>query len=387
MSDLVLLVEPGSTGAEKALARLPEVLTGDASVALIAQGNHDAAVAAVGTELPASPSVILTTSGSSGMPRAVELTAHALRASAERAATWLGGDGLWLTALPVTGAGGLNTIVRSLLIDVQPVVWPGIAGATHFDGEAVLPSLRETRARARSLGLRSYTSLVPTQVARLVGHARAGDLAAVDALAELAGFDAVLVGADALDEELRNTMRAYEINVVTTYGATETCGGCVYNGEPLPDVRIEFLGDEPGQIVVSGPVVAHRYRDGDVGTLANQRWISNDLGRLHLGRLELLGRTDDVIKVGGQAVALTVIAQQLRILAQPQELVILARPDSEWGQVPIAFVVGCALEDATLRRYAATAVGRTSLPMDVVRLAALPLLPNGKVDRQKLLER
>lgn len=387
MSDLVLLVEPGSTGAEKALAGIDRVLTQGSSVALIAAGTAADAIDTVGTEQPASPSVILTTSGSTGAPRAVEIPVAAIRASAERALARLGGPGVWLTAIPVTGAGGLNTLARSLLVGVAPVIWPGVGGAAHFDGASILPSLRETRNRARALGLRSYTSLVPTQIARLIGHARAGDTDAVAALTELSEFDAVLVGADAIDDDVRNSMRAYGINAVATYGATETCGGCVFDGEPLADVSLEFLGSEPGQIVVHGPVVARRYRDGDSSALGGTRWVSNDLGRMHLGRLVLLGRIDDVIKVGGHAVALPVIADQLRILAEPREIAVLARPDAEWGQVPVAYVVDCDVEDSTLRQFAAAALGRTSIPMDVVRLTALPLLPNGKVDRQKLLER
>ena len=123
MSDLVLLMEPGSSGVEHAIARVRRVLAGDGSVALVASGNHETAVTAVGTDEPIGPSVILTTSGSSGTPRAVELPVEALRASAELAETRLGGPGLWLTAIPVTGAGGLNTVVRSLLNGLDPVVW------------------------------------------------------------------------------------------------------------------------------------------------------------------------------------------------------------------------------------------------------------------------
>lgn len=385
MSDLVLLVTPGSSGAAAAIARVRSVLANEGSVALIATGNHEDAVQSVGTEAPIGPSVILTTSGSSGNPRAVELPVDVLRASAALAEARLGGPGLWLTAIPVTGAGGLNTIVRSLVNDVEPAVWPGIAGAAHFDGGAVLPALQDTRRMARALGLRSYTALVPTQISRLVSHAGAGDLDAVEALKELAQFDAVLVGADALSDELRNTMRAYDIHFVATYGATETCGGCVYDDQPLTGVELSFLGDDPGRIVVAGPTIARRYRDGDSSTLGDGRWISSDLGRMRMGRLEIVGRTDDLIKVGGQTLALPMIAKQLRTLAELRDVVVLSRPDAEWGQVPVTFVVGCEVADATLRQFAAAAVGRTSLPMDIVRLDALPLLPNGKVDRQKLL--
>ena len=386
MSDLVLLMEPGSSGVEHAIARVRRVLAGDGSVALVASGNHETAVTAVGTDEPIGPSVILTTSGSSGTPRAVELPVEALRASAELAETRLGGPGLWLTAIPVTGAGGLNTVVRSLLNGVDPVVWAGVAGAAHFDGGAVLPALQETRRRARAAGLRAYTSLVPTQISRLVSHASIGDLDAVEALKELALFDAVLIGADALNDDLRKTMRAYDIHFVATYGATETCGGCVYNDQPLKGVELTFVGDDPGQIVVTGPMVARRYRDGDSSTLGNGRWMSNDLGRMRMGRLEIVGRTDDQIKVGGHIVALPLIARHLRTLAELKDVAVLSRTDAEWGHVPVAFVVGCPVEDQVLRQFAAAATGRSSIPMDIVRLDALPLLPNGKVDRQRLLE-
>lgn len=384
MSDLVLLVEPGNSGIEHAIARVRRVLAGDGSVALVASG--DSMVAAVGTAEPSSSSIILVTSGSSGSPRGVELSIDALCASAELAESRLGGPGVWLTAIPITGAGGLNTVVRSLLNGVEPVVWSGVAGAAHFDGGSLLPALHETRRRARAAGLRAYASLVPTQIARLVAHAGAGDPDAVESLKELARLDAVLIGADALNEDLRNSMRAYDIKFVTTYGATETCGGCVFDGYPLDGVALSFEGDDPGRIVVTGPTIARCYRDGDSESLGQGRWLSNDLGRMRAGRLELVGRIDDLIKVGGHIVSLPRIAQQLRTLTDVDDVVVLSRTDAEWGQVPVAFVVGSALEDQVMRQAAAAAAGRSSIPMDIVRLEALPLLPNGKVDRQRLLE-
>ena len=386
MSELVLLVEPGSGGAQRAIDRVRTVLSDEQSVALIAAGNHEAAVTAVGHEQPMTPSVILTTSGSTGAPRAVEIPRDALLASAERAHERLGGAGVWLTAIPVTGAGGLNTVLRSLVCGTDPVIWPGIGGAGHFDGGSVLPSLQATRERARALKLRAYTSLVPTQLARLVAHAGSADPDAVTALGELARFDAVLVGADALDSRLHDTLHAYGIPVVTTYGATETSGGCIYDGVPLRDVEVE-LADEPvGRITISGPTVARQYRNGDRTSLANGRWVSNDIGEWRDGRLTVVGRHDDVIKLGGIAIALNGITESLRAVDGVTDLAVLARPDAEWGQIPVAYVVGHDVSDAMLRQAAASAVGRNSIPMDVIRLRALPLLPNGKLDRQTLME-
>jgi O-succinylbenzoic acid--CoA ligase len=381
MSDLVVTIKPGAVGAYDAIARVRALIERGESAALISEQANPAAVDGPTPELP---SIILSTSGSTGEGRGVELDIDALRASATLAEERLGGPGMWLTAIPVTSAGGLNTVVRSVLNGFDPLIWPGIAGAAHFDGDSLIPSLRALRNRAEAEGLQSYTSLVPTQMARLVSFAAASDLGAIEALRELAEIDAVLVGADALSDELRQTLHAYEIHVVTTYGATETCGGCIYDDRPFAGTTVEFVGDEPGRIAISGPTVAKRYRDGGP-ELADRRWLSNDLGRWRLGRLELVGRLDDLIKVGGSMVALPLIARQLQALAGIREIAVLARDDAEWGHVPVVFVAGCEAPDATLRQFAAAALGRGSVPMDIIRVETLPMLANGKVDRLALL--
>ena len=381
MSDLVVKIKPGAVGAYDAIARVRALIDQGESAALI---SEQASPTAVEGPAPESPAIILSTSGSTGEGRGVELDLDALRASATLAEERLGGPGMWLTAIPVTSAGGLNTVVRSMLNGFDPLIWPGIAGAAHFDGDSLIPSLRALRNRAEAEGLRAYTSLVPTQMARLVSFAGASDLGAIEALRELAEIDAVLVGADALSDELRQTLHAYEIHVVTTYGATETCGGCIYDDRPFTGTVVEFVGEEPGRIVISGPTVAKRYRDGGV-ELSNRRWLSNDLGRWRLGRLELVGRVDDLIKVGGSMVALPLIARQLQALAGIRDIAVLARDDAEWGHVPVVFVAGCDAPDATLRQFAAAALGRGSVPMDIIRVDAIPVLANGKVDRIALL--
>ncbi len=381
MSDLVVKIKPGAVGAYDAIARVRALIDQGESSALI---SEQASPTAVEGPTPESPAIILSTSGSTGEGRGVELDLDALRAGAILAEERLGGAGMWLTAIPVTSAGGLNTVVRSVLNGFDPLIWPGIAGAAHFDGDSLIPSLRALRNRAEAEGLRAYTSLVPTQMARLVSFAAASDLGAIEALRELAEIDAVLVGADALSDELRQTLHAYEINVVTTYGATETCGGCIYDDRPFTGTVVEFVGEEPGRIAISGPTVAKRYRDGSP-ELMDRRWLSNDLGRWRLGRLELVGRVDDLIKVGGSMVALPLIARQLQALAGIRDIAVLARDDAEWGHVPVVFVAGCEAPDATLRQFAAAALGRGSVPMDIIRVDAIPMLANGKVDRIALL--
>ncbi|MHB0928188.1 MAG: AMP-binding protein [Candidatus Nanopelagicales bacterium] len=380
MSNLVLSLQPGPNGVREAVSRLREVLDGGRSVTLL----PDRVTTPPAGHMTAQGCVVLSTSGSTGEARGVELDLDAMLASARLAEAQLGGPGLWLTAIPVSGAGGLNTAVRSLLNGHEPVVWEGVAGAAHFDGRAIVPSLRTLRSRADAAGLRAYASLVPTQVARLLAFANVDDLDSIEALRELAHLDAVLIGADALGDQLRIALRAYGIHFITTYGATETCGGCLYDNRPFTDTKVEIEGEEPGRLVITGPTVASRYLDDDPDLLHRQ-WRSNDIGRWRLGHLELVGRLDDVVKVGGVALALPLIANALRTLAGTVDIAVLARDDSEWGHVPIAFVANCELSDSTLRQYAASATGRTSIPLDIVRVSELPLLANGKLDRQQLL--
>ena len=380
MSGLVLTVRPGSPSVMEAAERLRQLRDTGRSVAFAL--DHDAS--GVGDDEPPTPSLILLTSGSSGDARGVELDLPALDASATLAEERLGGPGIWLTAIPVTGAGGMNTVWRSVRNGFDPVVWPGIAGAAHFDGGSFLPFVRSVRDRARAEGVRAYTSLVPTQVARLLSFARANDSDSVETLRALADLDAVLIGADALRDELRAALSGYGIPFVTTYGSTETTGGCVFDDRPLDGTSVSVDGEDPGRIVISGPTVAARYRDGGEG-LADRTWRSHDIGRWHLGRLEIVGRLDDIVKVGGAALALPHITQTLRTLAELDDVLVLARPDAEWGHVPVAFVAGCRTSDDVLRQFASAAAARGSIPMDIVRLDTLPLLPNGKHDRQRLL--
>lgn len=373
---LTLTVEPGAAGVAAAVLRLRDLLEHGRSVALLPRESETHLIE------PDVPSLLLATSGSSGEAKLVQLDRPALLASAALAETRLGGPGLWLTAIPVTGAGGMNTVLRSLQHGAEPEVWPGIAGAAHFDATALLPSLHRLQERAQALQLRAYTSFVPTQVVRLLASARTGDEAAESALQLLARCDAVLVGADALSADVRQDLEARAIPLVSTYGATETCGGCVYDGLPLDGVHVEL--DADGRITVTGPMVALRYLDDDAA-LQERRWRSSDIGHWDSGRLLIDGRIDDMVKVGGSSVSLLAVSAAVRSLSGVTDAVVLTTPHGEWGQQPVVFVVAPAVPDAVITHAAADAAQRSSLPLAIVRLSALPMLANGKVDRQALL--
>jgi len=313
---------------------------------------------------PAEP-VVVRTSGSTGTPKDVVLPAAALTASARATLTRLGGPGGWLLALPATNVAGLQVLVRSLVAGTEPVLaGDDLVGAVRAEG---LGAGHE----------RAYTALVPTQLHRLD---RTGDLAA------LAHFDAVLIGGAPAPPALLERARTAGVRIVTTYGMSETCGGCVYDGVPLDGVAVRVADD--GEVQLAGPVLFDGYAGDPEATAAVLRdgWFrTGDLGRLdHDGRLELLGRADDVVLSGGVSIHLAAVEQALGSHAGVADAAVTAVDDEEWGSRVVAVVVpvaGGRPSLAELRDHVAATLPRTWAPRAVHLVEALPLLPAGKVDR------
>lgn len=337
--------------------------------------GEDAAAAA---PVPDDVALLVRTSGSTGAPREVMLTAGALRASAEATHRRLAGPGRWLLPLPPSHVAGLQVLVRSLVAGTTPAV---LGPPFRVDAFAAAVGRMPDGDGPR------YTSLVPTQVHRL--------LASDEGRAALAAFDAVLLGGAAAPPGLVDAARAAGARVVTTYGMSETCGGCVYDGVPLDGVTVDL--DADGRILVAGPVLAAGYRgrpdlDAELFEVVDgtRRLRTSDLGRWSDDagerRLEVLGRADDMLVTGGVKVPPAAVE---RVLAQRPgvgEVLVVGVPDPEWGQALVAVVVppagapGPELDD--LRHAAAEALGGPAAPRHLVTLAALPLRGPGKPDRR-----
>ncbi len=282
--------------------------------------------------------LVVPTSGSTGEPKYVELTAGCLAASRNATAEVIG-EGRWWITLPLTHIAGLQVALRSLAAGPAPSAEPE--------------------------GCR-FTSLVPTQLVRLLDDRR------------LLAFDAVLLGGAAAAPSLLADARARGIRVVTTYGMTETSGGCVYDGTPLPGVTV----DVTDRVVLRGAVVARGYRDG---SRFEGRFTTSDLGIVTDGRLQVLGRADDVIVTGGEKVAPLAVEQALAAHPAVREVAVVGLPDEEWGERVVAFLtLDAALSLEEARDLVAAKVSRVAAPKQVVVLDVLPLLPGGKVDRRAL---
>ena len=306
--------------------------------------------------------VVVATSGSTGVAKGVELSVAALTASAAATHARLGGPGQWLLALPPHHIAGVQVIVRSLLAGTRPV-----SRGTQTFADAV----------ASMDGPRRYTSLVPTQLLRLLD-----DPAGLDALRT---FDAVLLGGAATPAPLLARARAAGVTISTTYGMSETAGGCVYDGRPLDGVRVRL---DDGVIELAGPVLASGYRLDPTATATAFRdgWFrTTDLGVLVDGVLEVLGRADFVINTGGVKVAPAAVEAVLTEQSGVAEACVVDLPSDEWGQQVAAVIVPIdpARPPAADQLKAAVKdrLGGPATPK-VVRFAdSLPLRGPGKVDR------
>ncbi|MEO7745341.1 MAG: o-succinylbenzoate--CoA ligase [Actinomycetota bacterium] len=317
--------------------------------------------------------LVLATSGSTGTPKGALLQASALTASATATHARLGGPGTWLLTLAPHHVAGVQVLVRSSLAGTVPAV-VDLAGGFSTDA-----FVRATDGLVRRTDGRRYTALVPTQLVRLLDAGPA-------AVAAVASYDAVLVGAAATPPTLLARARTAGVRVVTTYGMSETCGGCVYDGTPLADVEVDL---EDGRILLGGPVVARGYRlrpNADAFVeLGGRRWFrTDDLGELVDGRLRVTGRADDVIVTGGLKISPVAVEAVISGLPEVSECVVVGVPDAEWGQSVVAVVVANGQQTVVLQqlRAAVTAVlGPAAAPRRLVLVEQLPLRGPGKPDR------
>lgn len=336
------------------------------------------------SEVPQGTAVVVTTSGSTGVPKSVLLSRSALTASA-MATTARIGEGIWLLALPASYVAGLQVLVRSLVAGREPAVLAG-----SFTPQAFAAAAGTMMSTERGVRVPTYTSLVPAQLGRLLD---ADDPAVIAALRT---FEAVLVGGQALPPALLERTEQAGVRVVRTYGATETCGGCVYDGRPLDGVAVRVVGTE---VQLSGPMLADGYLgDADATDAAFRRdasglrWYrTGDAGLVEDGVLRVRGRIDNVIVSGGVNVSLDRVEALVRAVPGLESAVVVGVSDERWGEASVVVVPrgealrrseSVQLEEA--RSVVAAQIGAHARPARLVLVDELATLPSGKPDREAI---
>ncbi len=373
---LVSLVAVSAAGPD--LARLKLVQPSEAAEALAVSLTGGPAIAPLPTDPteraraitvlePDKPvdevdaAVVIATSGSTGSPKGVVLSRAAIRASVEATHARLGGVGDWVLALPPCYIAGLMVLARA-----------GLGGTRAVPARSDLGDLPEA---AGKLSDRSYISLVPAQLGRALHRA--------DITEALASFDAVLVGGAPASADLVQRALAAGIRIVTTYGMTETCGGCVYDGQPLQGVAVDLGTD--GRILIRSSTLFAGYRlrpDLTAEAFVEGTFRTPDRGCWDAGKLVVLGRLDDIVITGGHKVDLADVERSVQRWAARHGAhgAVLGVDDPVWGTTIIAVSDSPgSLDD--LQGAVRESLPWYAIPRELIYLDRLPWLANGKPDR------
>jgi O-succinylbenzoic acid--CoA ligase len=316
-----------------------------------------------GTPAGAETALVIATSGTSGRPRLAELPHTAVDAAIRASATALsaGDSDRWLSCLPLAHIGGMLVVYRHLLLGAPISFRARLTAGTV----AALPDAR-------------FTSVVPTQLTRLL-----------DAGSNLNHFRAMLVGGSGMDAALRDRAAAGGAPVVQTYGMTETCGGVVYAGRPLPGVEVRASG--AGELLIRGPTLMRGYRLDRAATAAAfdaDGWLrTGDGGEVDGdGTVRVRGKLADVIVSGGEKIWPDEVEAALAGHPEVAAVVVSASADREWGQRVVARVVprdrSAPPSLASLRSHAAATIARHKLPRELILVESLDRTTVGKVRRR-----
>ena len=377
VSNLLELIPVDPANPLAIMPALEETLTGQRALLPVPANDPARTNLLRNTLSPGAPidsgiALVVSTSGSTGKPKGAMLTPANLIASADATHQALGGEGQWLLAMPAAYIAGLQVLVRSMVAGVEPA----FVDLSH--GFHVSEFAERAHELART-GERAYTALTPMQLAKATST-----LKGIEALRT---FTAVLVGGAATNPRLLESAAKLRINVVTTYGSSETSGGCVYNGRPIAGARVKIID---GRIHLGGPMVARGYRGFDSSDLKDGWFRTSDAGSLEGGVLTVLGRTDNVISSGGFKLHPEVLEEELLLIDGVTAACVIGKDDERFGQRICAAYTGSAsvpdILDALADAEDAGRITHWQIPKELKAVAALPQLGPGKVNRAAVRE-
>jgi O-succinylbenzoic acid--CoA ligase len=360
----VLTADDGQAPLDRLRGGVEQALSSGPGLAVLPAGPpawRETLTRAVQPAREVADGLVVPTSGSTGSPVGVVLSADAVRWSAQSVNDRLGGPGSWLLALPLTHVAGLMVLARAVVAD------RAVVAVTRGWADAV----ERLPAGAR------YTAVVPTQLRRLLQTEPT----------VLAGLDAVVVGGASLSPSLRERAERAGARVIDSYGMTETCGGCVHDGRPLPGVDVQ-IGPE-GRVLLAGPMLATAYRrPGADEPVAPDGWFAtSDVGEWHVDRLRVTGRLDDVVTTGGVSVSLAAVDELLAQYPGFADVAAVGVPDDEWGARVVAVAVPAPGEAPTLESVRGFVAGRAEpayVPRQLVLVNDLERPAPGKINRARV---
>jgi fatty-acyl-CoA synthase len=379
-------------------ASLPEGFVGDYE-ALLAAGD----AAHVFPSFPETTrATLFYTTGTTGDPKGVTYSHRQLV---------LHSFGVIACLAPVPGRGGVKS--DDVYMPLTPLFhvhgWGFPLIATMLGMRQVYPGRYEPVKLLHLIASHgvTFSHCVPTILAMI--------LAAPEAEAVNLSAWKVLIGGSALPEGLARAALARGIDVNVGYGMSETCpiltvsdmvaaqgsGDTtqvrIATGRAAPLVELRLVdpdmndvphdGQSTGEVVARAPWLTHGYLRNPAGTDALWRggWLhTGDVGLLDAeGYLHLKDRSKDLINSGGSNIYPREVEEVLLTHLGVREVSVIGRPDREWGEAVVAYVVGEA-NPAELDALCLSHIARFKRPKDYVFVDALPKNNYGKILKTEL---
>ena len=387
----VVLAESAFTGMLRDAGTTPEDLDGFASEAR-ADRIHDPAPDSREQGSPEHPLLVVYTSGTTGTPKGAVLSQRSLHYTVLNgvAHEGFGPGSIIASVLPLFHVGGLN-------IQTVPCLFAGgtVVLVERFDPEGLVAIMRRHRP--------THLLLVPAAMEALLGSESLtpGDLGSLGALN---------CGSSIVPDELIRRFNALGVRVVQVYGATETgptavvlayqdadrVGSC---GKPANhcDLRIvdqagaDAAPGETGELWLRGPNLFTHYwnRPDETEHAFSDGWYrTGDLGYADDdGFVYVTGRIRELIISGGENIYPAEVERVLGEHPAVAQVAVIGRPDSRWGEVPVAFVVpraGASLETVSLEGWCSHRLAHYKVPSEWIFVDRLPRTSLGKVRKHML---
>ena len=322
--------------------------------------------------------LIVCTSGTTGNPKAVEISSKALLNAANKTNQMFNDSADWILAINPAFIGGLMVLARAIISDQNWIY--GLDESDKFNPDLFIAKAMEVLSKNKKV----RTSLVNAQLSTLVsqGHTET-----------LKKFDALLIGGGQISNSLYEQLKNDGVNLIRTYGMTETCGGIVWDGFALNNVLIRIdhpASDGVGQIAIKSDSNATCYhgKSNEINklnqsTFSNDWVLTKDLGSLKNGELKVIGRNDDIVISGGNNVSLHAIENVIKDQLGIEDAVVFSIPDEKWGAIVAAVIVGNC-EISVIQKSIEKELDKAAVPRLIKNVQEIPLLPNGKVDIDSL---
>ena len=318
---------------------------------------------------------IILTSGTTGIPKAVQLTYGNFEASCNNWNEFLQfqSNDQFLCCLPLHHIGGLAVMLRALMFGFS------VNLVSTFEAKLVLDTIIKYPV--------SIISLVPTMLKRILDLE--GGLKAIKSLRW------ILLGGGPSPEYLLDLCIKEKLNIVKVYGMSETCSGTVglklldepqnklYAGRPFNGAKI---WTENNELYISGPMVMKGYV-GEAAT--NGHHNSHDLGQVDNGNLVFLDiRRKDLIITGGENVNPLEVEEALLQIEGITDAAVIGVEDVEWGEKVVAYIVNSefGIRNSEFRMKLKGRISDFKIPKEFIQVSSIPRNELGKIVYEKLRE-